>query len=104
MVDGEMAFEPKLRGCGGDLPLTVRLHDATRNEHVRFLGYCLVQDIIQLAQLVATEAEAGCVLTLHPKTRTADVCTQAPHWFEWCRQSGEPKAREPLQPEGEGVV
>jgi hypothetical protein len=57
MIDREMALEPEPCGRGGDLSLAVRLDDAARHQRVRARLDGLVQHIIELAQLVAAEAE-----------------------------------------------
>ena len=64
MIDGEMTRKPELGGSGGDLPLTVRLDDATRNERVGLLSESFVQDVVKLAKFVAAQAEPGCASLL----------------------------------------
>jgi hypothetical protein len=101
VIDGEMAFDAELGCSGGDLALAVRLHHAARHEHVRLRRDGLMQNIIKLAQLVATEAEAGSVLALHPEARPSQVCRQPFHRLERRWQLGKPQARERRQLRGE---
>jgi hypothetical protein len=87
-----MAGKAELRGRRGDLALAVRLHDAAGDERVSPAPYCLVQHVVELAQLVAAEAEPGTVLALDPEPRPAEMRGQALQRLERRRQMGETEA------------
>ena len=66
MVDRKMASEPELGRDRRNLPLAVRLHDAARDDRIGALRECIVQDVIELAQLVAAKAEPGGIFAFDP--------------------------------------
>ena len=89
-----MTVEPELRRRRGHLPLAVRLHDPARDEGIGARVYRLAQDVVELAQLVAAEADTGAVLALHPEARPAEMRGQALQRLQRCRQLGQAQAGE----------
>jgi len=55
VIDGKMAREAELCRNRRNLPLAVRLHDATRDDRIGAARNCLVQDVVELAQLIAAK-------------------------------------------------
>ena len=100
MIDGEMAGEAEFCGGRRDLPLAVRLHDAAGDDRVGAARNGFVQDVVELAQLVAAKAEAGGVFALDPQPRSAEMRRQPLHRFERGRQGGETEAGKGGEPVG----
>jgi hypothetical protein len=73
VVDGKVATQPQLGCRGRDLPLAVGLNNAAGDQSVRFLSDRLMQHVVELAQLVAPEAETCGVFSLDPKSRASEV-------------------------------
>ena len=101
VIDGEMAGKTEFCGGRRDLPLAVRLHDAAGDDRIGAAGNGFMQDVVELAQLVAAEAEPGGVLALHPQPRSAEMRGQPLHRFERGRQGGEAEAGKGGEPVGE---
>ena len=98
VIHSQMATQSELGGDSCNLPLAIRLHDTARNNCVGTTRNCLVQEVIELAQLVAAEAETGRILTLDPKPRPAEVSRQPRHRFERGRKLRQSQAREESEP------
>ena len=88
-----MAREAELCRNRRNLPLAVRLHDATRDDRIGAVRKGLVQDIVELAQLVAAKTEPGGIFALDPQPRSAEMSRQSLHRLEWGRQIGQTQAR-----------
>ncbi len=73
MINRQVAFISQLCRCRCDLPLTVGLHNAARDQRIGPCIHCLMQHIIKLAQLVAAEAKPGEIFSLDPQPRTAQM-------------------------------
>jgi hypothetical protein len=73
MKDGKVALESKLRRRRRDLALAIRLYDAARHERINVVGNRVIQNVVEFAELVAAEAQAGSVFSLHPNARTTKV-------------------------------
>ena len=99
VIDGKMACEAELCGGRRDLPLAVRLHDAARDDRIGAARKGFVQDVVELAQLVAAKAEPGGILALDPQPRSAEMRRQPLHRLERGRQVGQAQARK----DGESV-
>ena len=52
-----------------------------------------MQDVVELAQLVAAKTEPGGILTLDPQPRSAEMSRQPLHRLEWGGQVGQTQAR-----------
>jgi hypothetical protein len=102
VVDGKMAGEAELGGHRRNLPLAVRLYDAARDDRIGAARKCLVQDVVELAQLVAAKAEPGRILALDPQPRSAEMRRQSLHRFERGRQICKTQARKDGEPVGQG--
>ena len=101
MIDGEMAGKTEFCGGRRDLPLAVRLHDAAGDDRIGAAGNGFVQHVVELAQLVAAEAEPGGVLAFDPQPRSAEMRGQPLHRFERGGQGGEAEAGKGGEPIGE---
>jgi hypothetical protein len=88
-----MAGEPQPGGGRRDLTLAVRLHHAARYQRVGARIDRFLQDVVELAQLVAAEADAGAILALDPKARSTEMRRQALHRLQRRRKMGKAKAR-----------
>jgi hypothetical protein len=86
MVDRKVARKAELCRRGRDLALAVRLHDAARDDRISAARDGLMQDIVELAQLVAAEAQPGRILALDPEPRPAEVSREPLHRLERGRQ------------------
>jgi len=60
-----------------------------------------MQDVVELAQLVAAEAKPGGVLALDPQPRSAEMRGQPSHRFERGRQGGEAETGKGGEPVGQ---
>jgi hypothetical protein len=100
VVDGKMAGEAEPCRDRRNLPLAVRLHDATGHDRIGALRESLVQDEVELAQLVAAKAEPGGIFALDPQPRPAEMCGQPLHRLQRGRQIGQAEAREGSEPVG----
>ena len=101
VVDGEMAGEAELCGDRRDLPLAVRLHDAARDDRIGAARKGFVQDVVELAQLVAAKAEPGGIFALDPQPRSAEMRRQPLHRLERGRQGGKTQAGKDGEPVGQ---
>ena len=93
VVDGKMAREAELCRSRCNLPLAVRLHDAARDDRIGAARKCLVQNVVELAQLIAAEAEPGRIFALDPQPRSTEMSRQSLHRLERGRQIGQTQAR-----------
>lgn len=84
-----MAREAELCRNRRNLPLAVRLHDATRDDRIGAARKCLVQDVVELAQLIAAKTEPSSIFALDPQPRSAEMSRQSFHRLEWGRQIGQ---------------
>ena len=89
VVDGKVARKAELCRNRRDLPLAVRLHDATRDDRIGAARKRLVQDVVELAQLVAAKNEPCRILALHPQPRSAEMRGQPLHRLERGRLVGQ---------------
>jgi hypothetical protein len=75
------------------LAATVRLHDAAGDDRIGAARNGLVQDVVELAQLVAAKTEPGGILALDPQPRSAEMRRQPLHRLERGRQICKTQAR-----------
>jgi hypothetical protein len=95
-----MAREAELCRNRRNLPLAVRLYDAARDDRIGAARKCLVQNVVELAQLIAAKTEPGRIFALDPQPRSAEMSRQPLHRLERGRQVGQTQARKDDEPVG----
>src|SRR5262245_63756449 len=68
VIDSQMTLQTQLGGGCCDLQLTVRLHNAARDERVSLTSHSFVQHVVELAKLVAAKSDSCCIFSLHPRS------------------------------------
>src|SRR4051812_23058473 len=91
----EMGFEPEPRSCGGGHAAVVRLPGTDGDETISAGGERFSAQELELARLVAADAETGQIVSFDPQTWSV---AEARTTLERRRQSGEHRPRNRCEP------
>jgi hypothetical protein len=93
VVDGEMAGEAELCRRPPRPAAGCSIARRRRDDRIGAARNGFVQDVVELAQLVAAKAEPGGIFALDPQPRSAEMRRQPLHRLERGRQVGKTQAR-----------
>lgn len=94
MLEQEFTLDAEAGGSSGGLPAVIALRRTDRQHDIGILLQRVGQEVLELANLVAADREAGCVIAFHPDPGTPECSRQAIEWFERGRKVGKADVRD----------